>query len=119
MTAWVQMTTAAGYGWSVEPNSDRAIAQAAAARPAGVIWAVALVALAVALAAVTGCRWLALLGLPGVVVALFLLFAPGPNGGAFFYGLLASVLAVAASVHVEVRQRLRLRKRAAARPDPH
>lgn len=109
MTAWVRMETAAGNGWSLEPASDRAIAAAAAARIPGIVWAMALVAAAVALAGATRRRWLAVLALPGVVVALLLLFAPRSNGSAFFYGLVTSLVAVMVAVLLEVRHRLRRR----------
>ena len=40
--AWVQMMQAAGRGLSFEANSDAAIARAAAARPVGIAWSLAL-----------------------------------------------------------------------------
>jgi hypothetical protein len=110
------MTTAAGNAWSIEPGSDSAIAAAAASRPAGVAWAALFVAVAVALAALTARRWLAVLALPALVVAVCLLLTPGPNGAAFFSGLSASVVAVAAALFLEAHRRLR--ERAAARPVP-
>lgn len=120
MTAWVQMATAAGRGWSIEPYSDTAIVSAADARPTAIAWGTALVALAIALAGVTGHRWLAVLGLPGLVVAIALLLAPTGNGAAFFLGLEASVSAVAAALFFEVRhRRSQSRRRAADRPAPN
>ena len=106
--AWVQMMQAAGRGLSFEANSDAAIARAAAARPVGIAWSLALMGLAVALALVTRHRALAFLGLPGLGVLLTCLGDIG-NGGALFAGLLLSGVAALLTVSLETRQARRAR----------
>ena len=89
---------------SFEPNSDDAIALAAAARPAGVSWAVLEVAAVVALAVVTRRVWVGWLAAPGLIVASHLLLDPRSNGGALILGLAATVLGVAGAAGAVVRR---------------
>ena len=96
---------------SFEPNSDDAIALAAAARPAGVSWAVLEVAAVVALAVVTRRVWVGWLAAPGLIVASHFLLVPRSNGGALILGLAATVLGVAgAAGAVVIRARARARQ---------
>ena len=89
---------AAGRALSFEPSSDRALREAADARLPGVLWGLVLVVAAVALAWVSGLRWLALLGVPGLVVAVTFLLDPTSNGSALVLGLASSLVVVAATV---------------------
>lgn len=89
---------------SFEPNSNDAIALAAAARPAGVSWAVLEVAAVVALAVVTRRVWVGWLAAPGLIVASHLLLVPRSNGGALILGLTATVLGVAGAAGAVVRR---------------
>ena len=88
----------------VEPT-DVAMAQAAAARPAGVISAVVQVFLAVGVAWAARLPWLALLGLPGLLAGGWLLLAPSSHGEAWSYALFSSVPALAVVVIAVVRRR--------------
>ena len=101
---WALMMNRAAETLSFEPNSDDAIALAAAARPAGVSWAVLEVAAVVALAVVTRRVWVGWLAAPGLVVASHLLLVPGSNGGALTLGLAATVLGVAGAAGAVVRR---------------
>lgn len=109
LVAWLLMMNAAQRGLSFEPNSDVAIARAAAARPVGIGWSSVLVVLGVALALHTRHGWLALLGLPGLAV-LITLVAPVGNGGAFVYGLLSSVVAALLTIGLETHHVLKMRE---------
>ena len=88
----------------VEPT-DVAMAQAAAARPAGVLAAAVQVSFAVAVAWAARDRWLAVLGLPGLLAGGWLLLAPSSHGEAWSYALLSSVPALAVVVIAVVRRR--------------
>ncbi len=90
---WVLLIQAAFRNVYIEPT-DQAVTQAAAARPAGILAAVALVALAAAAAAISKQRWLAVLGLPGVLAGGWLLLAPSSHGAALTYDLIGSLLAL-------------------------
>lgn len=69
-----------------EPNATGAIQTSADALTPALGWGLALVAAAVALAVLTGKRRLALLGGPGLVVAVFVLVAPRANGARSYGG---------------------------------
>lgn len=78
--AWVLTMQAAVRTLSFEPNSTQAMdASAAAARVPALVWGLVLLAAALLVAFVTGHGWLALLGAPGLVVAAFVILAPGAN----------------------------------------
>ena len=106
VVTWTLMMNRAAETLSFEPNSDDAIALAAAARPAGVSWAVLEVAAVVALAVVARRVWVGWLAAPGLVVASHLLLDPRSNGGALILGLAAtaSVLGVAGAAGAVVRR---------------
>ena len=104
VVTWTLMMNRAAEALSFEPNSDDAIAHAAAARPAGVSWAVLEVAAVVALAVVARRVWVGWLAAPGLVVASHLLLDPSSNGGALILGLAASVLGVAGAAGAVVRR---------------
>lgn len=111
VVTWTLMMNRAADTFSFEPNTDHAIAQAAAARPAGVTWALLEVAAVVALAVVARRTWLAWLTAPGLVVGTKLLLFPSPAGEALVLGLAASVLGVAgAASTVVMRARARARQ---------
>ncbi len=93
VVAWVLLMQAAYRNSYIEPT-DLAVTRAAAARPAGVLAALVLVGLAAAAAAVSGRRWLAVLGLPGVLAGGWFLLAPSSHGAALMYALIGSVLAL-------------------------
>lgn len=105
VVAWVRAMNEAAQTLSFEPNSDSALHQAAAARLPALAWALVLAAAAVALARVSGYRWLALLGVPGLVVAVVLLLDPHGNGSALILGLGASVLSVGLTAFCAARAR--------------
>ena len=109
---------AAARTLSFEPNSTQAIETAAAARTPALVWGLLLLAAAVALALVSGHRWLALLGGPGLVVAAFVLVVPGSNGGSLLWGLAASLLVGGVTLYLEARH-LRARRRSATHSRPH
>ena len=111
VVAWTLMMNRAAETLSFQPNTDHAIAQAAAARPAGVMWALFEVAAVVALAVVARRTWLAWLTAPGLAVTTKLLLFPSPAGEALVLGLAASVLGVAgAAGAVVMRARARARQ---------
>ena len=99
--AWVLTMRAAARTLSFAPNSTQAIETSAAARIPALVWGSLLLAAAVALAVVIGHRWLALLGVPGLVVAVFVFVDPGANGGSLVSGLGASVLVAGATLYLE------------------
>ena len=88
----------------VEPT-DEAVAQAAAARPAGVLAAAVQVSLAAVVAWAARDRWLAVLGLPGLLAGGWLLLVPPSHGEAWSYALLSSVPALAVVVIALARRR--------------
>ena len=104
VVAWTLMMNRAAETLSFQPNTDHAIAQAAAARPAGVTWALFEVAAVVALAVVSRRVWVGWLAAPGLVVASHLLLDPRSNGGALILGLAATVLGVAGAAGAVVRR---------------
>lgn len=117
LAAWVLTMRAAARTLSFEPNSTQAIETTAAARTPALVWGL-LLAAAVALALVSGHRWLALLGGPGLVVAAFVLVVPGSNGGSLLSGLAASLLVGGVTLYLEARH-LRARRRSATHSRPH
>jgi hypothetical protein len=118
LAAWVLTMQAAARTLSFEPNSTQAIETSAAARTPALVWGLLLLAAAVALALVSGHRWLALLGGPGLVVAAFVLVVPGSNGGSLLSGLAASLLVGGVTLYLEARH-LRARRRSATHSRPH
>jgi peptidoglycan/LPS O-acetylase OafA/YrhL len=92
LAAWFGTINAAAMTLSFAPNSDQALQEATDARVPGLSWGLAVVA--VALARFSGDRWWALLGVPGLVVAVVVLLPPPGNGSAFVLGLASSLLAV-------------------------
>lgn len=112
--AWVLTMRAAARTLSFAPNSTQAIETSAAARIPALVWGSLLLAAAVALAGVIGHRWLALLGVPGLVVAVIVLVDAGPNGGSLVSGLGASVLVAGATLYLEGRH-VRARRKGSAR----
>lgn len=116
VVAWVVTMQSAARTLSFEPNSAQAINASAAARTPALAWGAGLVAAAVALAFVTGHRWLVLLGVPGLVVAVFVFLAPGANGGALLWGLASSVVVTGVTFYLEGRRRMAGRSPAARRP---
>ena len=91
--SWAEMMRASFRTLYVEPT-DEAVARAAAARPAGVLAAVLLVAFVLSAAAVVRRPWVMVLALPGALAGGWLLLVPDAHGAAFLYGLGASLVGV-------------------------
>ena len=103
VAAWFGAMNAAARTMSFEPNSDRALQQAAAARLPALAWGLVLAAATFMLARVSGYRWLALLGAPGLVVAVVVLLDPHGNGSSLIFGLGASLLSVGVTAFYAAR----------------
>lgn len=102
--SWFVLMGATFRNLYVEPT-DVAITQAAAARPAGMLAAAVQVSLALAVVWAVRDRWLAVLGLPGLLAGGWLLLAPTSHGEAWSYALLSTVPAIAVAVIAVVRRR--------------
>lgn len=110
VVAWVLMMQAAARTLSFEPNSTQAMDASAAARVPALVWGLVLLAAALLVAFVTGHGWLALLGAPGLVVAAFVILAPGANGGALLWGFITSILGGGLALYLEGRRSLARRQ---------
>jgi len=106
LVSWVLTMQSPTRMLSFEPNSTQALDEAAAGRPLATAGGLGEVASSLALAWATSRRWLAILAAPGLVVAAITVAAPHGNGAALVYGLLASALALFATVFLEGRSRL-------------
>ena len=104
---WVQLITASGDGWYIEPTTD-ALAVAAAVVPRGIVLSLLLLAAVAGLAWWTHWRPFLVLGLPGLVTGACFVFVAAPKsaGSAFWYGLLSSVISLIVLAALAVRARL-------------
>ena len=105
VASWFMLVKTTFRNVYVEPT-DVAMAQAAAARPAGMLAAAVQMSLAVAVAWAARDRWLVVLGLPGLLAGGWLLVVPSSHGAAWTFALLSSVPALAVAAFRVVRRRV-------------